>query len=157
MHGHKLSDQQLGLTDCLQISLLKSLINIKIWVLLYDTLYEGTFLYLKSEPQPLFVQVDITSDQKPVAGQDYVLTCTASLQGKESDTDTSLTITWMGPGINMDGVTMGTPSSTDGIHASTLTFSPLKQAHGGNYTCLAVFGEFIATKSTFAMIAVMGR
>ena len=94
--------------------------------------------------------MEITSDTEPVAGQDYVLTCTASLQRKDSDADTQLAITWMRPGSIIK-----ISSSTGGRHISTLTFSPLKQVYNGTYTCTATFGEFTRTMST--ELAVKGR
>ena len=99
--------------------------------------------------------MEITSDAEPVAGQVYVLTCTASLQGENLHVDTPLTITWMGPRVALDEVTIRNSSSTGGTHTSTLTFSPLKQVYDGNYTCTAMFEEFTGTMST--ELAVKGR
>ena len=69
----------------------------------------------------------ITSDAEPVAGQDYVLTCTASLQGEESDTE------------NLDATkdTLWTLPNNSVVETTTdqLQLNPLRVSDGGIFTC----------------------
>ena len=76
------------------------------------------------------MSAEITAGDDPTAGQEFILTCTATLV--EGVTGT-LSYQWAGPGVGMSGVT--------GENTQTLTFDPLRVSYRGEYTCLATLTE----------------
>ena len=73
----------------------------------------------------------ITAGGDPTAGQEFTLTCTATVVvGGVTGTPS---YQWAGPGVGMGGVT--------GENTQTLTFNPLRVSHRGEYTCMATLIE----------------
>ena len=74
--------------------------------------------------------VGITAGGNPTAGEQFTLTCTATVIEGVSGT---FSYQWAGPGVGMSGVT--------GENTDTLTFSPLQVSYRGEYTCMATLIE----------------
>ena len=68
-------------------------------------------------------------------GVPFTLTCTVTLSHRA--TDSSVSIQWQGPSID-DQPTVDR-FSDDEIVVNELTLGPLTLAHGGDYTCTAVY------------------
>ena len=86
--------------------------------------------------------VQITLSGSNTAGEQYTLTCSASVDGT---TDTP-SFQWLGP----DGMMVTTTDSlmiTDTPSSSILQFDPLQSSHEGNYTCQVTVGTAIEMRS----------
>ena len=97
------------------------------------------------------VLVSITPGGNPTLGQQYTLTCNVSVASGVTGTPT---VQWVGPGSPTPIVTGGdfTVNSTPPY---TLTFNPLRQSHGGQYTCQATVGGDSGTASVMVNITGM--
>ena len=87
--------------------------------------------------------VQVTPSGSNTAGEQYTLTCSASVDGT---TDT-LSFQWLGP----DGMMLTTTDSlmiTDTPSASILQFDPLQSSHEGNYICQVTVGTVTEMRST---------
>ncbi len=73
--------------------------------------------------------VDISSPGNPVAGQDYTLTCEVDVG------EGTPTLQWTGPGVTSGEASEGTQMQSSTTFTLTLTFSPVKTSHAGQYTC----------------------
>ena len=95
--------------------------------------------------------MSITAGGSPTLGQPYTLTCNVSVASGVTGTPT---VQWVGPGSPTPIVTGGdfTVSSTPPY---TLTFNPLRQSHGGKYTCQATVGGDSGTASVMVNITGM--
>ena len=88
--------------------------------------------------------VAITPSGSNTAGEQYTLTCSASVDG----TTGTPSFQWLGPdGLNVittdSLMIIGTPSS------SILQFDPLQSSHEGNYICqVTVLGTVTEMRST---------
>ena len=92
--------------------------------------------------------VSITAGGNPTLGQSYTLTCNVSVASGSGPPS----VQWVGPGSSAPIVTGGdfTVSSTTPY---TLTINPLRQSHGGQYTCRATVGGDTGTASVIANIS----
>jgi len=84
---------------------------------------------------PLTVARPIISPSGPfTAGQPYTLNCTASVDGKD-DLSTTTMITWTKPSRNITSVTGSSLS---------LSLNPLRISDAGDYSCtISVFSPFL--------------
>ena len=94
--------------------------------------------------------VGITHSGSNTAGEQYILTCLASVDG----TAVVPSFQWLGPDGTMVTTTdslmiNGTPS------ASILQFDPLQSSHEGNYTCQATVGT--VTEMRLFQVSVEGK
>ena len=105
------------------------------------TLYKILILFLQLEIlQPCYcvrsplpsppVSVGITAGGNPTAGEQFILTCTATLVEGVSG---NLSYKWAGPGVGESGVR--------GEDTQTLIFNPLQVSYRGEYTCMASLTE----------------
>ena len=94
--------------------------------------------------------MSITASGNPTLGQSYTLTCNVSIA---SGVTGNLIVQWVGPGSSAPIVTGGdfTVSSTSPY---TLTINPLRQSHGGQYTCRATVGGDNGTASVMVKFQV---
>ena len=87
-------------------------------------------------------------------GTAYTLTCTVTLSHRVRDS--SVSIQWQGPSTD----DQPTVHSTDNrVITRQLSLDPLTLAHGGNYTCTAVYrvnGEDIITSSDSVTLTIRG-
>ena len=87
-------------------------------------------------------------------GTAYTLTCTVTLSHRVRDS--SISIQWQGPSTD----DQPTVDSTDNrVITRQLSLDPLTLAHGGNYTCTAVYrvnGEDIITSSDSETLTIPG-
>ena len=108
------------------------------------------------------VSVAISPSAGPItAGETYSLTCSATLHSNNPPSPESYimpppTFEWFyGPNGNAPVPSDLTPTATvlnSGTYTSTLQFSPLNQAHTGNYTCRLGAGSLVNS----AMVTVDG-
>ena len=84
----------------------------------------------------------------------YTLTCTVILSHRVRDS--SVSIQWQGPSTD----DQPTVDSTDNrVITRHLSLDPLTLAHGGNYTCTAVYrvnGEYIIIRSDSETLTIPG-
>ena len=87
-------------------------------------------------------------------GTVYTLTCTVTLSHRVRNS--SVSIQWQGPSTD----DQPTVDSTDNrVITRQLSIDPLTLAHGGNYTCTAVYrvnGEYIITSSDSETLTIPG-
>ena len=87
-------------------------------------------------------------------GTAYTLTCTVTLSHRVRDS--SVSIQWQGPSTD----DQPTVDSTDNrVITRQLSLDPLTLAHGGDYTCTAVYrvnGEDIITNSDSETLTIPG-
>ena len=102
--------------------------------------------------------ITITPSGTNTAGEQYQLTCTATVEGS---TDTP-TFSWLGPpngGPLPSGVgdtrMVSDVMSSGSTHTSILQFDPLQSSHGGMYTCQVTVGTVTETRST--QVTVEGK
>jgi len=96
------------------------------------------------------LQVSITPEANPTAGQSYTFTCTATPQGGLTGTPT---VQWIGSGSS-DPITAGGDFTVSSTPPYTLTINTLHQSHDGQYTCRATIGN--TTGSSSATLTVAG-
>ena len=87
-------------------------------------------------------------------GTVYTLTCTVTLSHRVRDS--SVSIQWQGPSTD-DQPTVDTTDNR--VITRQLSLDPLTLAHGGNYTCTAVYrvnGEDIITNSDSETLTIAG-
>ena len=79
----------------------------------------------------------ISVEGMPIAGQQYSLNC--NITKIRSGLTSSSTAQWIDsngqPVTSTDGTTRETTTNTDQSTIHTITFSPLRTSHGGQYTC----------------------
>ena len=85
--------------------------------------------------------VTITASGENTAGEHYSLTCTVEVVGS-SDVPT---ITW----ITTEPEMMSQTSDDNSTHvrSNILSFTPLKESHANNYTCVVNVVDITVTKS----------
>ena len=100
-----------------------------------------------------------TPSESNIAGEQFNLTCSASVDG----TAVVPSFQWLGPdGMNMittdslviTGTTSGVMSGSF-THASILQFDPLQSSHEGSYTCQITVGT--ATEIESSQVNVEGK
>ena len=93
----------------------------------------------------------ITETGMPSVGETYTLTCNVSIEPGVSGTTR---VEWLGPGVDMEGVTVGDTVPGEMAFTKRLTFSPLmySEDHVGQYTCRAsILGQ---VKENFQIVHV---
>ena len=108
--------------------------------------------YIRKPCLPIHaVLVSVIAGGNPMLGLQYTLTCNVSVASGVTGTPT---VQWVGPGSSAPIVTSGdfTVSSTSSY---ALTINPLRQSHGGQYTCQATVGDDTGTASVMVNIAGM--
>ena len=102
----------------------------------------------------LEMSVEVKGSGRGRVGTVYTLTCTVTLTHRVRDS--SVSIQWQGPSTD----DQPTVDSTDnGVITRQLSLDPLTLAHGGNYTCTAVYrvnGEDIITNSDSETLTIPG-
>ena len=100
------------------------------------------------------MSVEVRGSERGRVGTAYTLTCTVTLSHRVRDS--SVSIQWQGPSTD-DHPTV---DSTDNrVITRQLSLDPLTLAHGGNYTCTAVYrvnGEDIITNSDSKTFTIPG-
>ena len=106
-------------------------------------------MILLYSPSFLAFSISIIQNGNQRAGEDYKFTCSITVTEPIVDT---LTAHWSGPGVYMEGVTATNLSiQTLGIISTftlVLTFTPLRQAHDGDYVCTANLATFTNSYET---------
>ena len=101
------------------------------------------------------VAVEVMGSGRGRVGTVYTLTCTVTLSHRARDSFVS--IQWQGPSTD----DQPTVDSTDNrVITRQLSLHPLTLAHGGNYTCTAVYrvnGEDIISKSYTETLTIAGN
>ena len=112
-----------------------------------------TFIYYVTSGV-LEMLVEVRGSGRGRAGTVYTLTCTVTLSHRVRDSFVS--IQWQGPSTD----DQPTVDSTDNrVITRQLSLDPLTLAHGGNYTCTAVYrvnGEGIITSSDSETLTIPG-
>ena len=102
----------------------------------------------------LEMSVEVRGSGRGRVGTVYTLTCTVTLSHRVRDSFVS--IQWQGPSTD----DQPTVHSTDNrVITRQLSLDPLTLAHGGNYTCTAVYrvnGEDIITNSDSETLTIAG-
>ena len=100
------------------------------------------------------VAVEVRGSGRGRVGTVYTLTCTVTLSHRARES--SVSIQWQGPSTD----DQQTVDSTDNrVVTRQLSLDPLALAHGGNYTCTAVYrvnGEGIITSSDSETLTIPG-
>ena len=101
------------------------------------------------------VAVEVRVFGRGRVGTAYTLTCTVTLSHRVRDS--SVSIQWQGPSID----DQPTVDSTDNrVITKQLSLHPLTLAHGGDYTCTAVYrvnGEDIISKGYTETLTIAGN
>ena len=99
-------------------------------------------------------RVEVRGSGRGRVGTVYTLICTVTLSHRVRDS--SVSIQWQGPSTD----DQPTVDSTDNrVITRQLSLDPLTLAHGGNYTCTAVYrvnGEDIITSSDSETLTIRG-
>ena len=93
----------------------------------------------------------ITETGMPSVGETYTLTCNVSIEPGVSGT---ARVEWLGPGVDVEGVTVGDTVAGEMVFTKRLTFSPLmySEDYVGQYTCRAtILGQ---VKENFQIVHV---
>ena len=102
----------------------------------------------------LEMSVEVKGSGRGRVGTVYTLTCTVTLSHRVRDS--SVSIQWQGPSTD----DQPTVDSTDNrVITTQLSLDPLTLAHGGDYTCTAVYrvnGEYIITSSDSETLTIAG-
>ena len=103
----------------------------------------------------LEMSVSVRGSGRERVGAVYTLTCTVALSHRARDS--SVSIQWQGPSTD----DQPTVDSTDNrVITRQLSLDPLTLAHGGDYTCTAVYRvneEYIITSSDSEILTIPGR
>jgi len=110
--------------------------------------------YLLSSLLPVSsLQVSITPEANPTAGQSYTFICTVTPQGGHTGTPT---VQWRGPGSYVP-ITTGGDITVSSTPPYTFTINPLRQSHAGEYTCKATSTIGRTVGSSTAVLIVEGN
>ena len=93
----------------------------------------------------------ITETGMPSVGETYTLACNVSIQPGVSGT---ARVEWLGPGVDVEGVTVGDTVAGEMVFTKRLIFSPLmySEDYVGQYTCRAtIMGK---VKENFQIVHV---
>ena len=92
-------------------------------------------LWLMCLSVPTDISVFVTPSNSREIGVPFTLTCTVTLSHRVRDS--SVSIQWQGPSTDDQSTVDRFSDNTLVVHE--LTLGPLTLAHGGNYTCTAVY------------------
>ena len=85
----------------------------------------------------LELEVSISTEGQPIAGEEYALVCSVSSAGVES-VNSGLTVEWLAPsGSAVEQNENGSYTNITQLLTYTLAFNPLLPSHGGQYRCRA--------------------
>ena len=96
----------------------------------------------------------ITETGMPSVGEIYTLTCNVSTAPGVSGITR---VEWLGPGVDVEGVTIGDTVAGEMVFTKRLTFSPLmySEDYVGQYTCRAtIMGQ---VKENFQIVHVIRK
>jgi len=98
----------------------------------------------------------ISVEGTPIAGQQYSLNCNITKIRSGLSNSFTVTAQWMDSNgqsvISTDGSIRETTTNTDQSTIHTITFSPLRTSHGGQYTCRGSAQSSLLVKATTVSI-----